>query len=79
MNLRFIEREGRKILQYIPDNVMTFTADGLVKTCEWQDVPEFKEPEKTITVTEKQFDEAWKIWGIPESAFCLNIKKELGF
>jgi hypothetical protein len=84
MNLRWIERDGQKILQKRNElvNLTSFPPQKL-----WLDVPEFKEPEKTVTITESVFDKVWREYISAEGSSGnyywkdkkSSVKKELGF
>ena len=83
MNLRWVERNGEKVLQQQLVNRLI----GEIYYSEWQDVPPRKEPEKKIEITEKQFDEIvtrslrpiHQVQHRSTSVLINQIKKELGF
>ncbi len=57
MKLRwFIKDNGERVLQEL--NVKEITKED-IQLYRWEDVPEFKMPEKTVTITEEQF---WEIY-----------------
>lgn len=84
MNLRWLERNGEKVLQY-SINYTNHCSDGTVRLgVNWEDVPTHKEPEKKVEITEKQLEEIFKkheenrIKNI-DLNILYAIKKALGF
>lgn len=54
MNLRFIVRDGKKILQR-----GTMSADSFDQEVYWEDVPCVEEKPKSVTVTREDLAGAW--------------------
>lgn len=54
MNLRWIKRDGEKVLQQ-GFHEMTYTEEGAKSSMNWIDVTTHKEPEKTVTITQTEF------------------------
>jgi len=48
-----------KLRWFIKDNGERVLQEWDVHNYKWEDVPEFKMPEKTVTITEKELDDAW--------------------
>lgn len=57
MNLRWIMRDGEKVLQYVPDNCISLDSNGnMVPYEKWEDVSTYTEPEKKVEITADQID-----------------------
>lgn len=73
MQLRWYKENGEMILQYL---VSTTLESGEVISMRWEDVSIVKEPEKTVTITEKDF---WKIYNCINHESAIGLLERLGF